>query len=226
MIASGGEAIVNPSRPSFTVVRPAVVHHGLTRRANNAVMSKLFIVIIVAVIAVVAWVATRPAAPQPFAGDYQRALEAHPGSESAIDAGLERFAVVYGNLTHANIGNRVEELYADPVYFNDSLKTFHSRPPLVEYMKATGAMLENSTVEVDQVLRDGNDVFVRWTMEFTASAMGREIKSESVGMTHLRFDDQGRVVLHQDFWDSAAGLYRNLPVVGYALKQVDKRMGE
>jgi hypothetical protein len=43
-------------------------------------------------------------------------------------------------------------------------------------------------------------------------------------MTHLRFDESGRVVLHQDFWDSAAGLYRNLPVVGYVLKLVDARM--
>ena len=170
--------------------------------------------------------ATRPAAPKPFAGAYHRALEVHPGSDSAIDAGLELFMDVYGDLTHAEIGDRVARLYADPVYFNDSLKTFHSRAPLVEYMKATGAMLEQSTVEVDRVLRDGSDVFVRWTMEFSSSAMGREIRSESVGMTHLRFDDQGRVVLHQDFWDSAAGLYRNLPVVGYALKQVDKQMAE
>ena len=189
-------------------------------------MTKLLIILLIAVIVMVTWIATRPAAPKPFTEAYHRALETYPGSVSAIDAGLERFMDVYGDLTHAEIGDRVTRLYADPVYFNDSLKTFQTRAPLVEYMKATGSMLEQSTVEVDQVLRDGNDVFVRWTMEFTASAMGREIKSESVGMTHLRFDEQGRVVLHQDFWDSAAGLYRNLPVVGYVLKQVDKRMAD
>ena len=187
-------------------------------------MSKIFLVLLVLVIALTAWVVTRPAVPKPFAEHYQRALKAHPGSDSAIDGGLERFAAVYADLTHPEIGERIGRLYADPVYFNDSLKTFHSRTPLVDYLKTTGAMLEDSTVEVDRVLRDGSDVFVRWTMTFTASAMGKEINSESVGMTHLRFDDQGRVVLHQDFWDSAAGLYRNLPVVGYALEQVDKRM--
>ena len=37
---------------------------------------------------------------------------------------------------------------------------------------------------------------------------------------------QGRIVLHQDFWDSAAGLYRNLPVVGYALKKIDRNMAD
>lgn len=189
-------------------------------------MYKLLIVLVLLFAGALTWIATRPAAPKPFADDYQRALRMHPGSETGIDAGLEAFAAVYGNLTHPEIGTRVARLYADPMYFNDSLKTFQSRQPLVDYMKATARMLEESTVDVQQVVRDGNDVFVRWTMGFTSSAMGKEIRSESIGMTHLRFDAEGRIVLHQDFWDSAAGLYRNLPVVGYALKQVDRRMTE
>lgn len=187
-------------------------------------MFKPILIFALLISAAVAWIATRPAAPKPFAADYQRALQVHPGSDSAIDVGLENFAAVYGDLTHPDIGKRVEDLYADPVYFNDSLKTFHSRQPLVDYMKATADMLEDSSVEVQQALRDGNDVFVRWTMTFASSAMGREINSESIGMTHLRFDPEGRIVLHQDFWDSAAGLYRNLPVVGYALKKIDQNM--
>lgn len=189
-------------------------------------MFKPILVFVLLVAGVLAWIGTRPAAPKPFADDYQRALGAHPGSESGIDAGLENFAAVYAQLTHPDIGRRVAGLYADPMYFNDSLKTFDSLPPLVEYMEATGRMLDESSVEIQQVLRDGNDAFVRWKMTFASSAMGRQITSESIGMTHLRFDPEGRVVLHQDFWDSAAGLYRNLPVVGYALKKIDQTMAE
>lgn len=189
-------------------------------------MSKPFLIFTLLVAASLAWIATRPAAPKPFAADYQKALQAYPGSDTAIDAGLETFARVYADLTHPDIARRVERLYADPVYFNDSLKTFHSRQPLVDYMKATGDMLEDSSVEIEQVLRDGSDVFVRWTMKFNSSALGSEIHSESIGMTHLRFDAEGRIVLHQDFWDSAAGLYRNLPVVGYALKKVDQNIAD
>jgi hypothetical protein len=171
-----------------------------------------------------AWLATRPAAPKPFAKAYHDALERFPGSEAAIESGMERFAAAYVDLTHDRTGARVRALYADPLYFNDSLKTFRQRDALVDYMQATSDSLRESEVRIDQVLRDGADVFVRWTMEFRAGSMGRAIESRSVGMTHLRFDESGRVVLHQDFWDSAAGLYRNLPVVGYVLKLVDARM--
>jgi hypothetical protein len=189
-------------------------------------MFKTILIIALLVTGVLAWIGTRPAAPKPFSEDYQRALRMHPGSDREIEAGLEEFAAVYAELTHPEIGRRVARLYADPMYFNDSLKTFQSRQPLVGYMEATGRMLDESSVEVQQVIRDGNDVFVRWTMTFASSAMGKEIRSESIGMTHLRFDAEGRIVLHQDFWDSAAGLYRNLPVVGYALKKIDQNMTE
>lgn len=189
-------------------------------------MYKLILIIALLLTAALAWVLTRPPAPKAFAEDYHRALDAHPGSEAEIDAGLERFAAVYADLTHPDIAERVEHLYADPVYFNDSLKTFQSRRPLVDYMKATSDMLDDSSVQIHQVLRDGSDVFVRWNMKFKSSALGREINSDSIGMTHLRFDPDGRIVLHQDFWDSAAGLYRNLPVVGYALKKVDQSMDQ
>jgi len=170
------------------------------------------------------WLLTRPAAPKPFAESYHDALREHPGSDQAIDAGLADFARVYGELTHPEIGDRISALYADDMYFNDSLKTLRDRAVLVDYMRATGRMLHESSVVIDQVLRADNDAFVRWTMEFSAGAEGKRVHSKSVGMTHLRFDERGRVVLHQDFWDSAAGMYRNLPVVGYVLEQVDRQM--
>jgi len=220
MIASAGESVVNPSPMTFCI------HRRLTRCANNAPMFKSIVIFVLLIAGVLVWIGTRPAAPKPFSDDYQRALRAHPGSERGIEAGLEEFAAVYGELTHPEIGRRVARLYADAMYFNDSLKTFQSRQQLVDYMQATARMLDESTVEIDQVLRDGSDVFVRWTMTFASSAMGRKISSESIGMTHLRFNPEGRIVLHQDFWDSAAGLYRNLPVIGYALKKVDQNMAD
>lgn len=209
---------------SEPVVNPLALHRRLTDPTNNAQMSKYIVTAALVLGLVGAWLITRPAAPKPFAEAYHDALERFPGSEVSIESGVQRFAAAYADLAHERTGARVEALYADPLHFNDSLKTFRRRDALVEYMQATSDALRESEVRIDQVLRDDTDVFVRWTMEFRAGSMGRTIDSRSVGMTHLRFDENGRVVLHQDFWDSAAGLYRNLPVVGYVLKLVDARM--
>jgi hypothetical protein len=43
-------------------------------------------------------------------------------------------------------------------------------------------------------------------------------------MTMLRFDGEGRVVLHQDFWDPAAGFYEHLPVLGGVLRWIKSKI--
>jgi hypothetical protein len=218
MISASGETVVNPFP----------LHRHLTDASNNAQMLKYLMTAVVAsVIALgiaAAWLLTRPAAPKPFAEAYHEALAEFPGSEASIDAGIRRFESTYADLTDDRTGARVRELYAEALYFNDSLKTFRERSALADYMQATSDMLAHSDVTIDRILRDGADVFVRWTMEFRTGTTGTAVHSRSIGMTHLRFDEAGRIVVHQDFWDSASGLYRNLPVVGYLLKLVDARM--
>jgi hypothetical protein len=41
-------------------------------------------------------------------------------------------------------------------------------------------------------------------------------------MSRVRFDAGGRVVLHQDYWDSASGLFEHVPVLGGLIRAVKK----
>jgi len=186
-------------------------------------MKILLLTIILLLLAGLGWFFTRPAVPHDYVDDYHRALKTFLGSTSGIERGLQRFTAAYANLAHPDLADRVGQLYAETLYFNDSLRSFSSRDALVEYMGGMSQGLAESKVEVEQVMRDGHDVYVRWSMHFRVAGDSK-IESRSIGMSHLRFDADGRVVLHQDFWDAASGLYRNLPVVGFALKQVDRRM--
>jgi hypothetical protein len=155
---------------------------------------------------------------------YEAALERFPGSSEAIDAGLEAFVEGYGNLAHTDLRARITELYAEDLYFNDTIHTYTSREDLVAYLGKTGDALDESIVEVRQVMRDGSDVFVRWSMDFKLRAVGREIHSRSIGVTHLRFNEDGQVLVHQDFWDSGHALYAKLPVVGWFIRRAHAQM--
>lgn len=155
---------------------------------------------------------------------YQQAMADFPGSTDAIDTGLERFQSTFHDLTAPDIADRFRDTYAETLFFNDTLHTIDRLDDLAEYMAKTGAGLSESTVDVQQIVRDGPDVFIRWTMEFKTRAAGRKIHSRSIGMTHLRFDETGRIVLHQDFWDSGHALYAHLPIVGFAVRRARSAM--
>lgn len=157
---------------------------------------------------------------------YMAALAQFDGDETSIDEGLERFATTYADLTHPELAQRIDQVYAPDLFFNDTVHTFTDRATLKEYMQKTGSNLHTSQVEIHQVLRDGSDVFVRWTMYFEVGDGEDAIRSTSIGISHLRFDSNGQVVVHQDYWDSAGALYAHLPIVGAVLRAAQDRLGE
>ncbi|MCC5866064.1 MAG: nuclear transport factor 2 family protein [Wenzhouxiangella sp.] len=155
---------------------------------------------------------------------YRQALVDFPGHVDGIERGLERFARAYADLTAPEISQLMAELYAERLFFNDTIHTFEDRDSLAGYMGKTGASLDSSVISIDQIIRDQDDVFVRWTMEFKTRAAGRDIHSRSIGVSHLRFNADGEVVLHQDFWDSGHALYAHLPLVGFAVRRARARL--
>lgn len=155
---------------------------------------------------------------------YHQALEDLSGSDAAADRGVAAFRQIFSDLTRDDLAERIGELYAEDIYFNDTVHVFHKRWELVDYMARTGQQLEHNSIDVHKVIRDGSDVYLRWEMTFITRAAGKRVESHSIGMTHLRFNEQGRIVLHQDFWDSASALYAHLPVVGFFMRRAQGAM--
>jgi hypothetical protein len=148
--------------------------------------------------------------------DYEQALASHPGDTDGIDIGLARFQATYQDLSVADLSDRIAATYAETLFFNDTLHSFHDRGALQAYMSKVSQQVDSSSIEVHQVVIDGADVFLRWRMHFASASM----ESNSIGMSHLRFNRDGEVILHQDFWDSGHGLYAHLPVVGFMVRRV------
>lgn len=215
MLARAGESAVNRQR---------TVHRGLTHADQTARMIRTLIQIaLLGTLLLAAWLWWARPSGDTDMDAYRAALESQPGSTVAIDAGLQGFEAAFADLTASDVAERMRALYADRVFFNDTLITLDTGAEVADYMQRTGARLAASEVTVDHRMQDGADVFVRWKMHYRSSAFGMTVDSTSTGMTHLRFDDTGRVVLHQDFWDAAGGLYEHLPIVG-AMIRTAKRM--
>ena len=43
------------------------------------------------------------------------------------------------------------------------------------------------------------------------------------GASHLKFDGEGRIRYHRDYWDAAEELYEKLPVLGGLMRLLKKR---
>ncbi|MCB1231702.1 MAG: nuclear transport factor 2 family protein [Verrucomicrobiae bacterium] len=148
-----------------------------------------------------------------------------PATDSEARQGLKAWKSLMADLSAENIRGRASLVYADALFFNDTLKTLHTGAEVEAYLLETAEMLENGSVEFrDEVWSEDGSVYVRWEMVYRGEKLAGGEPIRTIGMSQLRFDEEGRVVLHQDFWDSTRGLFENLPVIGGPLKGIKDRL--
>lgn len=134
------------------------------------------------------------------------------------------FGKIFTNLKTGATAENIEAVYAEELYFNDTFRIISDRAELVEYLTETAAQVNSTTVEIMEVVKGSNDYFVKWAMEMNFDVKGTEVDSFSLGMSQLRFNDQGLIVFHQDYWDSSEAFFEHLPVVGRIVKSIKSRL--
>ncbi len=148
-----------------------------------------------------------------------------PASGSAGEkAAVEKFRAFFGDLREDLIKKDVRSVYAPDVRFNDTLKSIKGVDALERYLVETARSVESCKVEIEEVLTSPSGVYVRWRMGIRFKKFHKGTTQESIGMTHLRFDKEGRVAYHQDYWDSGANLFEKVPVLGSGIRAVKRRL--
>jgi hypothetical protein len=170
------------------------------------------------------------------------ALQPHQMDNSQIDAyteatqqkisstpearaqGIKRWQALLADFSESNIRGKTAAVYAEKTFFNDTIKTLTSAEAIEEYLLETAAMLQYGTVSYDDVVESGDDVYIRWRMVYRSKTLSKNQDIVTIGMSHLRFDNEGKVVLHQDFWDSTRGIFEHVPLIGSGIRAVKKRL--
>ena len=68
----------------------------------------------------------------------------------------------------------------------------------------------------------GPVAYLRW--DFTFRPRPGAAPWHIDGVSEVHFDDSGRITAHLDHWDSGAQLYGKLPVVGWLIAQIRRRL--
>lgn len=179
----------------------------------------------IALVALFALAACARQGPPPYAERYAAALDRYPGVEQPTATQVAAFVAFFSSHDRQD-APPAEDLYAQDLYFSDTLLTTERHERVIAHLERMREGAGELSVDVlDQVV-DGPDVYLIWRMHATFTPVRKSVESDTIGMTHLRFDEDGRIVLQQDFWDSAEGFYRHLPVVGALVGTVAGRFAD
>lgn len=135
----------------------------------------------------------------------------------------KRFSGIMNQFKAEDVKSRAMSHFAENLYFNDTWHTFTDVESLGNYLYRTGERVHSIEVLVDDVVVSNKNAYVRWTMSFIIDEGDTPINS--VGMTHLQFNENKKIVVYQDYWDGIEGFYRTLPVIGPVLSMIRKKLG-
>ena len=154
---------------------------------------------------------------------YRSALNDFPGNQNVDRAAIDTFTQFLMNIGQPGSADTARALYAEELHFSDALMHTRDREKVVTHFDGIGKAGTTVAVEMHQTLISDRDVYLVWSMRATFKPFITTVESDTLGITHLRFNEQGQVVLHQDFWDSGLGFYSHVPLLGGIVRAVNKR---
>ncbi len=122
---------------------------------------------------------------------------------------VDALAEWYVTLTRQSV-RHIGQFYAPEVHFKDPFNDIRGiAAMIVVYEHMFDTTDDPHFIIHDRIVTD-HQAFLTWVFEFELKGKHYSI----AGGTHLKFNDEGLVVLHRDYWDAAEELFQKLPVIG------------
>jgi limonene-1,2-epoxide hydrolase len=139
-------------------------------------------------------------------------------------AAIDRFSDFFASMSVASAHKKTKQVYADSAFFNDTLKSVQGAQAIEAYLAESLAATESVVVEIEDIAESGGNYYFIWTMTIRFKNLNKGRPARSSGMSHIRFNREGKIVLHQDYWDATVGLFEYMPVVGRMIRYIKGRI--
>lgn len=138
------------------------------------------------------------------------------------DPRAARLVAAYEDLRRDNLGALLA-LYSEDARFKDPFNVLRGRAAIGQLFSHMFATLAEARFVVIKTVCEGDEVFLVW--DFHCRRHGARARPMRIhGSSHLRFDREGRVQYHRDYWDPAEELYAHLPLLGPLLRWLQRRL--
>lgn len=123
----------------------------------------------------------------------------------------------FENLQRSEL-SRLGQIYAPQARFKDPFNEVQGVAQIEAIFEHMYRSLEQPHFYVTERVLQGRQCFLVWDFRFRFQRFSPAQWQTVHGGSHLRFDDQGLVEYHRDYWDAAQELYEKLPAVGALMR--------
>ena len=139
---------------------------------------------------------------------------------TTIAAALDAYAGFYERVTRETLPAIAARLAPD-VRFKDPFNDVRGPDAMIRVL---AAMYDHGTPRFEVLDRAVGERAGYLLWRFVSAPPGGAPPWVIDGMSEIRFDDSGLVVEHIDHWDAGAQFYERLPLIGWLLRRVKRRL--
>lgn len=144
-------------------------------------------------------------------------------SPDEILAATRRWADAFSSL-EADALDRLLALADPALRFRDPFNDVTGHEPLRRIFAHMYETCIDPRFEVTDVAASAQAGYIRWVFRFRPKAMRRGPEWRIDGMSEIKVGADGLIIAHIDHWDSGAQLLAKLPVVGWPVRAVLRRL--
>lgn len=136
---------------------------------------------------------------------------------------------IYGSFDEKLIKS-LDTIYRSDIEFVDPFHRIEGLSQLTGYFSGMLDGLDECRFEFQQVVEDAQvaergrigQAVLFWTMHYRHPKLAQGKKLQVSGSSHLKF--QEKIFYHRDYFDAGAMIYEHVPLLGFGIRQVKKRL--
>jgi len=128
---------------------------------------------------------------------------------------LDELVVYFETLTPQSL-ERLGDFYASDTRFKDPFNDVQGVAAIRRIFEHMYRQVDAPRFVVTDRLVEGDRAMLVWNFHFVRRGQPQVIR----GATHLCFANDGKVLIHRDYWDAAEELYMTLPGIGWLMRRL------
>ncbi|MDY0137908.1 MAG: nuclear transport factor 2 family protein [Thiomicrospira sp.] len=135
---------------------------------------------------------------------------------------LNDYKTLFETLTPQSVKQDFSRVFADKVYFKDPFNEVRGVREVQRIFQHMFEQLHEPMFRVHDMAANGQTAYLEWRFYFRRSTNAPVMQIN--GMSKILCNEQGKIMVHIDYWDSGEYVYRKVPVLSWFIRLIQRRL--
>lgn len=134
----------------------------------------------------------------------------------------KKYVEFFNNLNKEIALRDYMSFFDDNSYFEDPFQKVRGVEKIYNIFEDMYIKFHSARFEVEECVSNQNISYIKW--KFIYQMDKKSTQNSFVGVSRVKFKDDGKVLEHIDFWDAGANVYEKIPFLASIIRFIKRKI--